>query len=154
RTEANGKAGKAQTNGVQVWLFPQILAIVQPWLSECVVCKDGTFLQILLFAQKASEAAEKIYRAIAAASSPDRRLRAVLQPTDTIGSTAIVSFDTTKQTWRTAVDRSHISHVPCDSNWEAKFAQTLEAMPEVRAYAKNQSLGFKIPYTFEGMPLN
>jgi type III restriction enzyme len=78
----------------------------------------------------------------------------VLQPADTVGTTAVVSFDTTKQTWRTAPDCSHISHVPCDSNWEAKFAQTLETMPEVRAYAKNQSLGFKIPYTFEGMPLN
>ena len=35
-----------------------------------------------------------------------------------------------------------------------KFAQTLESMSEVKAYVKNQNLGFKVPYTFEGRPGN
>jgi type III restriction enzyme len=145
---ANGAAG------VQVWLFPQIVTIVKSWLDSHIVCKDNTFPQLLLFTQKANEAAEKIHRAIAAASSGEQRLRALLQPYDTVGSTSFVSFDSTKNTWRTAANRCHISHVVCDSNWEAKFAQTLEFMDEVMAYAKNQSLGFKIPYTFEGNPRN
>ncbi|HVS34518.1 MAG TPA: DEAD/DEAH box helicase family protein, partial [Gemmataceae bacterium] len=156
RAEDAEPASEAQPprKGVQVWLFPQVLAIVRRWMAECVVCKDHTFPQLLLFVQKANEAAEKIHRAIAAAASTDRRLRAVLQPYDTLGTTAHVSFDTTKPTWRTAADKCHVSHVPCDSGWEAKFAQTLEGMPEVKAYVKNQNLWFKIPYTYEGRPGN
>ena len=141
-------------NGVQVWLFPQVLAIVKQWMAECVVCKDHTFPQLLLFAQKANEAAEKIHRSIAAAASTDQRLRAVLQPYDTVGTTAYVSFDTRKPTWRTAAHKCHVSHVPCDSGWETKFARVLEGMPEVMAYVKNQNLWFKIPYTYEGRPAN
>jgi type III restriction enzyme len=105
--------------------------------------------------ENAHKAAEKGHRAIAAASAGVRRVRAVLQPYDTLGSTAqMPSFDTTKPRWKTAADRCHINFVPCDSNWEAKFAQALEEMDEVKAYAKNQNLGFKIPYTFEGRPGN
>src|SRR5262249_47264022 len=65
-----------------------------------------------------------------------------------------VSYDTTKTTWTTSPEKCHINLVPCDSSWETKFAQTLESMPEVKAYVKNQNLGFKIPYTFEGWPRN
>jgi type III restriction enzyme len=140
--------------GAQVWLFPQVLAIVRRWLAECVACKDNTFPQLLLVVENAHRAAEKIHRAIAAASPGGRRVRAVLQPYDTLGTTAGVSFDTTKPRWTTATDRCHINFVPCDSNWEAKFAQSLEEMDEVKAYTKNQSLGFRIPYTFEGRPGN
>ena len=34
------------------------------------------------------------------------------------------------------------------------MAQTLEDMPEVVRYVKNQSLGFRIPYTIDGEPHN
>ena len=44
--------------------------------------------------------------------------------------------------------------MPCDSGWEAALAEKLESMREVKAYAKNQNLGFKIPYTFEGRSSN
>src|SRR5262249_24920006 len=122
--------------------------------GECVVCYDDTFPQLLLFTQKAGEAAEKIYRAVVAAASGDKRLRVDIQRYDPTGATAGVSYDTTKLTWKTSPEKCHINLVPCDSNWEAKFAETLESMPEVKAYVKNQNLGFKIPYTFEGRPGN
>jgi type III restriction enzyme len=32
--------------------------------------------------------------------------------------------------------------------------EKVERMDEVRAYVKNQNLGFKVPYTFEGRPGN
>ena len=35
-----------------------------------------------------------------------------------------------------------------DSDWEAIAAKTLEEMPEVMSYVKNQFLGFAIPYQF------
>jgi hypothetical protein len=31
-------------------------------------------------------------------------------------------FDTCKPRWTTAKGRCHINFVPCDSNWEMKFA--------------------------------
>ncbi len=150
-----GAQAATGTNGpstvdAQVWLFPQVLAIARRWLTECVTCKDNTFVQLLLIVENAHKAAEKIHRAIAAALPGERRVRAVLQPYDTQGATAGVSFDTTKPRWTTAPDKCHINFVPCDSNWEAKFAQSLEEMDEVKAYVKNQNLGFKIPYSFEG----
>ncbi len=61
-----------------------------------------------------------------------------------------MDFDTTRQTFSTAPDRCHISHVVLDSNWEAKLAETLEEMDEVVCYTKNQGLGFTIPYTLNG----
>jgi type III restriction enzyme len=151
---ANGNSPAQAPGAVQVWLFPQVLAIVRRWLAECVVCYDDTFPQLLLFTQKAGEAAEKIYRAIVATAGGDKRLRAEVQRYDPTGTTAGVSYDTTKLTWKTSPEKCHINLVPCDSNWEAKFAETLESMPEVKAYVKNQNLGFKIPYTFEGQPGN
>ncbi len=153
--------GAKATNGaalvpgaVQVWLFPQVLAIVRRWLAECVVCKDDTFPQLLLFTQKAAEAAGKIYLAIVATAGGEKRLRAEVQRYDATGTTAGVTYDTTKRTWQTSPEKCHINLVPCDSNWEAKFAQMLESMREVKAYTKNQNLGFKVPYTFEGQAGN
>jgi type III restriction enzyme len=108
----------------------------------------------LLVVENAHRAAEKVHRAIAAASPGGRRVRAVLQPYDAIGTTANVTFDTTKPRWTTAADKCHINFVPCDSNWETVFAQTIEGMDEVKAYVKNQNLGFKVPYTYEGRPAN
>jgi type III restriction enzyme len=44
-----------------------------------------------------------------------------------------------------------VSHVVADTNsWEQKLAQTLEEMPEITAYVKNQGLNFTIPYTLNG----
>ena len=77
----------------QVWLFSQVLGIVKRWLGECVACKDSTFPQLLLLVENAHRAAEKIHRAIAAASPGERRVRAVLQPYDITGTTAGVTFD-------------------------------------------------------------
>jgi type III restriction enzyme len=44
-----------------------------------------------------------------------------------------------------------VSHVVADTeSWEQKLAQTLEDMPEVVRYVKNDHLGFTIPYTLAG----
>jgi type III restriction enzyme len=147
---AVGVSGAPGQDTAQVWLFPQVLAIVKRWLAECVDYKDNTFPHLLLVAENKHKAAEKVQRAITAGTPGEARVRAILQQTDTVGTTAGVSFDTSKPRWTTAADRCHINFVPCDSNWEAKFAQTLEGMDEVKAYVKNQNLRFTIPYTFEG----
>ncbi len=136
---------------VKAWLFPQVLAITRRWLSECLVCKDNTFPQMLLLVELAHEAADRIYRAVVHASEGEKALKPILFPYDTVGSTQHVDFDTTRPTYRTRADRCHISHVVADTgSWEQKLAQSLEEMDEVVCYVKNQNLGFKIPYTFNG----
>ena len=70
------------------------------------------------------------------------------KPGTTIGSTDNVWFETTKVCYETT--KSHLNLVVQDSGWESKLAEVLESMPEVVAYAKNQGVNFKIPYTFEG----
>ena len=58
---------------------------------------------------------------------------------------------------RTAgADRGEVPLQPraADSDWETTLAGKLEEMDEVRAYVKNQGIGFRIPYTCDGRPGN
>lgn len=134
---------------VQVWLFPQVLHITKRWLANCVICKDNTFPQMLLLIEFAHDAADRIYRAIVASESGEKRLKPILHPYDTLGSTRYVDFDTTRDVYQTDPTKCHVSHVALDSDWEAKMVQVLEEMDEVVCYTKNQGLGFTIPYTME-----
>jgi type III restriction enzyme len=132
------------------WLFPQLSRITRRWIDECVTAylKDGAFPQLLLFSELSHAAAERIQRAIYAGTRGEKRLLPVLRPYEPIGATDDVRFETTKTCYETT--RSHLNLVVEDSGWESKLAQVLESMPEVDAYAKNQGLNFKIPYTYEG----
>jgi type III restriction enzyme len=140
---------------VKPWLFPQLLNLTRRWLDECVIRKDNTFSQLLLLIQFAHNAAEKIYQAIVSSAPGQKTLKPILRPYDTLGSTRYVDFDTTRPTYETRPDRCHISHVVADTDtWEQKMAQVLEEMEEVICYAKNQNLGFAIPYTIDGEEKN
>lgn len=140
---------------VKPWLFPQLLAITREWLAAYVTCKDKCFPQLLLFVANAHNAADRIYRAIAAGEAGAKTLVPILRPYDREGSTRYVDFDTTRVTWPTAADKCHVSHVVGDTDsWEQKVAQSLEEMAEVASYVKNENLGFYIPYTFGGKEHN
>jgi type III restriction enzyme len=133
------------------WLFPQLLAITKRWLAECLHCKGGTFPQLLLFVRFAHQAADRIYRSIVASAEGAPTLRPILRPYEAVGTTRYVDFHTIRDTYKTRPDRCHVSHVALDSDWEAKLAHDLEDIGEVIAYVKNQSLGFAIPYTVNGV---
>lgn len=141
---------KDAENNSKPWLFPQLLSITRDWLKTSVVYKDNTFPQLLLFIEKANEAAQRIYHAIVAGDSGAKRLMPILRPFDTIGSTRYVDFDTIRSTYRTRENKCHVNDVVLHSGWEGKMAQTLEDIDEVICYVKNQSLGFTIPYTING----
>jgi len=136
---------------VKWWVFPQVLAITKRWLAECLACKDETFPQLLLLVELAHDAADRIYRSIVASVEGAASLKPILRPFDVVGSTRWVDFDTAKPVFETAPDKCHVSHVVADTgSWEQKLAQTLESMPEVARYVKNQGLNFTIPYTLNG----
>lgn len=133
------------------WLFPQVLEITKAWFSDFVVCKDDTFKQLVWLQDRRHEAARLIWNAIVAAPHAKKILKPILRPYDTFGTTANVDFDTVRPVLITKEDKCHISHVVADTNsWEQKMAESLEDMPEVKAYAKNYNLGFFIPYTLNG----
>ena len=133
------------------WLFPQLLRITKRWLAECIILKDHTFPQLLLLGERANDAADRIYKAIVTSTDGTAQLKPILRPDDTIGSTRLIDFDTTRPVYPTRDDRCHISHIVADTtSWEQKLATALEDMPEVVRYVKNQNLGFTIPYTFDG----
>ncbi|MDP9367976.1 MAG: restriction endonuclease subunit R, partial [Chloroflexota bacterium] len=132
------------------WLFPSLLGITKRWLAECIVCKDNAFPQLLLLAELAHGAADRLHQAIAEGTAGEKRLLPILRPYDATGSTTGVVFDTIKPANETDPAKCHVSHVVGDSSWEFKLAQTLEGMGEVVCYVKNQGLGFTVPYTLDG----
>lgn len=140
---------------IKHWLFPQLVQITRRWLKECVILHDNAVIQRLLFSDNSYEAADKIYRAIVQSHEGPKRLKAILRPYDTLGSTRYVDFDTTKPTYSTRADKCHVSHVVADTkSWEQKVAQSLEDMNEVASYVKNQNVGFVIPYALDGVERN
>lgn len=128
-------------------LFYQIQRIVRRWIDEGYLeCKGGTGAWMLQILSIASQAAERIYNAIAAAIGDDERIRAVLDPYNPKSSTRHVGFMTSKDLYATSPAKCHINFVVSDSEWEAEFARAAEAHPRVISYVKNQGLGFEVPY--------
>ncbi|MCV7407955.1 BPTD_3080 family restriction endonuclease [Mycobacterium marseillense] len=136
------------------WLFPQLVRIAAQWIDECVKVSDGlTIGYLLTSAEKLAEASEHINDAIAEQHANRRsRLRPMLRHFDPVGSTADVSFLTRKAVVSTT--KSEISHVTLDgqrgNTWEQILAGECELHPKIAAFAKNDHLGFSIPYVHKG----
>lgn len=138
------------------WLFPALVRIARQWLAECVEVRPGFGIgHLLRYAEWQHEAAEAIYRAITVQDGNRRaRLRPILRRFDPMGDTGSVSFFTRKATMET--NRSEISHVTLDGSggntWEQILALECERPgSRVAAYAKNDHLGFTIPYVHKGV---
>lgn len=94
-------------------------------------------------------ACEKITAGITRALVDERPIKAVLDPYNPTGSTIHVNFNTSKTSrWETDARRCHINWVILDSDWEAEFCRVVESHPCVKAYVKNHSLGFEVPYRY------
>nr|WP_208636339.1 hypothetical protein [Mesorhizobium helmanticense] len=132
-------------------LFPQIQRLARRWLDEGYLVTKGVPIGAILYQDQLARAAEKIDIALTRAG--DGRILAVLDPYNPKGSTRHVNFITSKTCWATGArpPKSQISHVVLDSSWEEQLALTLEGNPRVIAYAKNQALGFDIPYLDAGV---
>lgn len=76
-------------------------------------------------------------------------LAPVFDEDDPIGSTGRMrTWFTSKPCFPTS--KSHISHLVGDSAWEGHAANVFEKRSDVRAYAKNDHLGFQIQYMWAG----
>jgi type III restriction enzyme len=131
----------------ELHLFGQLKAITREWLDKYLICKGNTQPAQVLLPQIMEIASERITAAITRAHAGERPIQAILDPYNPAGSTRHVSFNTSKkERWQTDPRRCHINWVVLDSDWEAEFCRVAEAHPRVRAYVKNHSLGFEVPY--------
>ncbi|MBF0310869.1 MAG: DEAD/DEAH box helicase family protein [Magnetococcales bacterium] len=135
-------------------LFGQLKRIVRQWLEGGYLkCSGGTYPGQLIYQELADLACEKIKSAITASLSGEQPVKAILDPYNPTGSTRFVNFTTSKETrWKTDPRHCHVNWVVCDSDWEAEFCRVAEAHPKVRAYVKNQNLGFEVPYLMGSTP--
>lgn len=131
-------------------LFPQIQKLARRWIDEGYLVTKGVPIGAILYQDQLARAAEKID--IACTRGSNGRIMAVLDPYNPKGSTRHVNFITTKKCRPTGAQppKSQISHVVLDSNWEEALSLVLEQHPRVLAYAKNQAMGFDIPYLDAG----
>jgi type III restriction enzyme len=132
-------------------LFGQLKRFVAEWIDRYLVCKGGTYPAQMLYPHLSEMACERIRRCVDDAYRGEHRTLAVLDPYNPSGSTASVHFTTTKTLrWKTSEQKSHVNWVIGDSDWELELCRVLESHPRVRAYVKNQGLGFEVPYRHQG----
>jgi type III restriction enzyme len=133
----------------QLHLFGQLKRIARQWLEDYLVCKGGTYQAQLKYKTLADMACERITAAITRAYIGERPVTPVIDAYNPVGSSAYVNFNTSKtRRWETDPRRCHINWVILDSDWEGEFCRVVEAQPRVRAYVKNQTLGFEVPYRY------
>ena len=130
-------------------LFGQLKRITKEWLDTYLVCKGGTYPGLLMYQELADMACNKITAAITRQFLGERPIKALLDPYNPTGSTNNVRFNTSKTNrWKTSADHCHVNWAVLDSDWEGEFCRVAEAHPKVKAYVKNQNLGFEVPYRF------
>ncbi len=130
-------------------LFGQLKSITRRWLENCLVCKGGAYPAQLMYQELADMACVRITAAITRAEIGGRPIKAVLDPYNPAGSTAQVSFNTTRTSrYETDSRRCHVNWVVLDSDWEAEFCRVAESHAHVKAYVKNHNLGFEVPYRY------
>jgi type III restriction enzyme len=133
----------------QLHLFGQLKRIARQWLDGYLVCKGGTYPAQLKYKTLADIACEKITAAITRTQIGRRPIKAVLDPYNPIGTSAHVSFNTSKtDRWETSAKRCHVNWAILDSDWEGEFCRIAEEHPKVLGYVKNHGLGFEVPYRF------
>jgi len=130
-------------------LFGQLKRITKQWLDNYLVCTGGTYQAQLMNPQLGDMACNRITDAITVGTIGKSPIKALLAPYNPTGSTNFVNFTTSKtDRWQTRADRCHINWVILDSDWEGEFCRVAESHPRVKAYVKNHSLGFEIPYRY------
>ncbi len=130
-------------------LFGQLKRIAKQWIDGYLECKGGTYPGLLVYQELADMACNKITAAITRQFLGRSPIKALLDPYNPTGSTRHVRFNTSRpDRWETSAKHCHVNWVVLDSDWEAELCRVAEAHPKVRAYVKNHSLGFEVPYRF------
>jgi len=128
-------------------LFGQLKRITKQWRETYLVCKGNTYPAQLIYQELADMACSRIHAGITRRFEGEQPIRAVLDPYNPSGSSTHVNFYTSKASrWTTDSRKCHVNYAILDSDWEGEFCRVVESHPRVRAYIKNQGLGFEVPY--------
>ncbi|MBK7010977.1 MAG: DEAD/DEAH box helicase family protein [Saprospiraceae bacterium] len=132
-------------------IFGKLKNIVDEWYHTKVHLlniPDQRYKRLLYF-EDAKKIVDHIARGINTQHNTIEHIRPVFNYYNKFGSTKYVNGNTVKDVY--ATEKSHINFVVMDSDWEGICAKTLEELPAVESYVKNQFLGFSIPYTKDGI---
>jgi type III restriction enzyme len=130
--------------------FGKLKNIVEYWYDNKVVIigeQDEKYKKLLYF-NDPKIMTDHIRRGINPHTNTAEFIRPILNYYNKFGSTTYVNGNTSKEVYPT--EKSHVNYVVMDSGWEGICARTLEELPQVESYVKNQFLGFAIPYTKDG----
>ena len=141
-----------EEGGERPWLFPQLVRITRDWIDECVALPQGRRLrpELLLLAEYSHAAAEHVYRAIVLGTAGEQRLMPDPAPLrrHRLHGRRLLRDD---EALLRHHEEPHQQGRP-GLGLGDQARRGAGGMPEVVAYAKNQGLNFKIPYTYEGRP--
>ncbi len=133
----------------QLPLFGQLKRITKDWVENYLDCKGGAYPAQLKYKMLADMACERITAGIVSAHIGGNTIKAVPDSYNPEGSTAHVSFHTSKQSlWETDSRKCQINYLVLDSDWEAEFCRVAEGHERVSAYVKNHNLGLEVPYRY------
>jgi type III restriction enzyme len=130
--------------------FAALKDIVSDWYQTKVRLLNirGDQFKKLLYFHEPKVMVDHIARGINTHLNTVEHIRPVFNHYNRFGSTKYVAGNTTKAIYET--NRSHVNFVVEDSGWEGIAAKSLEELPEVLSYVKNNFLEFKIPYLKDG----
>jgi type III restriction enzyme len=134
--------------------FNKLKSIVEEWYNTKVLLlniQDQRYKRLLFF-EEPKKVVDHIARGINPHINTSEHIRPVFNYYNKFSSTKYVNGNTTKAVYPTK--KSHVNYVAMDSEWEGIAAKTLEELPQVISYVKNQFLGFAIPYVKEGKDKN
>ncbi|MBU1679810.1 MAG: DEAD/DEAH box helicase family protein [Bacteroidetes bacterium] len=130
--------------------FNKLKDIVSYWYKNKLVVlniADENYKKLIFFSEPKT-VVDHIIRGINTHINTSENMKPAFNYYNRFGSTKYVHGNTSKEVF--ATKKSHINFVVMDSDWEGFCAKTLEAIPEVISYVKNQFLGLKIPYVKDG----
>ncbi len=137
-------------HNAQFQLFNKLMTIVKYWYEHKVLLIGESDLKYkkLLFFKDSKEIVDHIRRGINPHLNTVEHIRPVFNYYNKFNSTRYVNGNTIKEVY--ATHKSHVNYVIMDSEWEGIAAKTLEDLPQIISYVKNQFLGFAIPYVKGG----
>ncbi len=141
-------------HNAQFQLFNKLLPIVKYWYENKVILLGESDLKFkkLLFFKNNKEIVDHIKRGINPHLNTVEHVRPVFNYYNKFSSTKYVNGNTVKEVFPTVT--SHVNYVVMDSDWEGVCAKTLEELPQVISYVKNQFLGLAVPYSMDGKDRN